>query len=137
METLTGLEAKNQLDKILKDSNKNEKYKYPSKGYFRKEEYYTAFDNTTGDCWVETFDNKSDVINWLDRKFEKPQELTVKYRVIDKRFNLVSEELDNYEKAFLYIETEYRSAFRISESFEEYFEKFIILPILKEKENES
>ncbi len=74
---LTGSEACQTIAVILASQKKdaNGDYKYNSLigavGYFRDKdargrEIYTAFDNSTGDCWVENFKTKEGAAAWCD-----------------------------------------------------------------------
>lgn len=66
MKILTGQEAKDTLEELLKFHTP-----FPEPyvaGYF-KESYidvYTAFDNTTGDCWTESFKSEAEARSWAE-----------------------------------------------------------------------
>lgn len=36
-----------------------------TKGWFKDGKTYVAFDNTTGDCWIEEFSNEKSAERWL------------------------------------------------------------------------
>lgn len=40
------------------------------KGYFLDEKKWVAFDNNSGDCWVEEFNNEEMAICWLEDLYE-------------------------------------------------------------------
>ena len=64
----TGEEAKKILEEIL--ANEKDGH-YPlhegDTGYYGEahDQYFVAFDNTTGDCWVEEFATKERAIYWI------------------------------------------------------------------------
>ena len=70
---LVGEEAKQTCEEILDHFYADQTYgvHVGSKGYFKevtvpdKKEIIVAFDNSTGDCWIEQFDNVSSAIRWL------------------------------------------------------------------------
>lgn len=69
-ETLLGKEAMDMLDKILEETELGAwEYKYKgSFGIFREDNKFIAFDNNTGDCWVEEFETLKDAIEWLNEE---------------------------------------------------------------------
>lgn len=64
----TGEEAKKILEEIL--ANEKDGH-YPlhegDTGYYGEahDQYFVAFDNTTGDCWVEEFSTEERAIHWI------------------------------------------------------------------------
>lgn len=67
--TYKGEKAKQVLNETLAMYD-NDKEQYTrntgTKGYFKNEiGTYTAFDNTTGDCWVEDFDTEKQAKNFI------------------------------------------------------------------------
>lgn len=65
-EIATGDVARRTLKSTL---NEESLLKYPvSKyafGYFRDDDKWIAFDNSTGDCWVEEFATKGQALKWI------------------------------------------------------------------------
>ena len=45
-----------------------------AEGYFIENDTYVAFDNSTGDLWVEEFDTVQEAIDWLSDKSIEPPE---------------------------------------------------------------
>lgn len=74
METIrVGLAAKSLLNKIMQETdlaNRNAKYQPLGKGVFKQkasnaESYsFIAFDNSTGDCWIESFNDINQAFSW-------------------------------------------------------------------------
>ena len=64
---LTGKEAEKTCDKILKKGcGDNFKWSKPFvKGYFKEGKQWLGFDNTTAELWIETFNLKRQVLEWL------------------------------------------------------------------------
>lgn len=71
---LVGEEAKRICEEILDHFYVDQTYgiHVGEKGYFKdytitgkKKEIIVAFDNTTGDCWIEQFESVSSAIRWL------------------------------------------------------------------------
>lgn len=50
--------------------NLQEDFKIWKKGYFKEGKQWTAFDNNTGDCFVEQFAKEEEAIAWLENYFE-------------------------------------------------------------------
>ena len=73
-EILIGEQADFICNEILSaGSDKNDKYNLHvgAKGYWKNigvdgEPLWTAFDNTTGDCFVEDFQTELEAISWLE-----------------------------------------------------------------------
>lgn len=79
MKPLTGKEAQAQLKKCLNDYEKEAPFKYPylSYGYFKETisgefagvegtlHRWTAFDNTNGHCFTESFATEQEALAWL------------------------------------------------------------------------
>ena len=64
----TGKEAQDLIGPIL-ESVKDGRYPLHEGdcGYYRNADgIYTAWDNMTGDCWVEDFKTKQAAIKWLE-----------------------------------------------------------------------
>ena len=67
---LKGKQAKEVLSKILSDANGSPYGKPYISGYFpdviesTKQNVFTAFDNTTADCWVESFPSDKEAEKW-------------------------------------------------------------------------
>ena len=71
MALYTGEEAKKIVHMILAHYNEDSK-RYPlfigCCGYFKNEDgTWSAWDNLTGDCWVEDFKTKKECIDWLNQ----------------------------------------------------------------------
>lgn len=64
---ITGKKAEITVSKIL-DSWCGSSYSEPHiAGYFRNQHNgYTAFDNTTGNCWMEDFRTQAEAIAWCE-----------------------------------------------------------------------
>ena len=68
---IDGDEAYAVLNDIL--ANMEDKtFSYPlhqeaptNRGFFREGDKYVAYDNSTGDCWVEEFKTKKEAKDWL------------------------------------------------------------------------
>ena len=73
-----GTEADNICKEILASYNEKAEVLYPAHlgdtGYFKDEKngHWVAFDNETGDCWVEEFDTSRKASMWCDGKEVKP-----------------------------------------------------------------
>ena len=63
-----GKTARDLLQKNLDDRNYNK-----CRGYFIDDNTWVAFDNTSGNCWVEEFKNEETAICWLEQFFEMSQ----------------------------------------------------------------
>ena len=64
-----GKEAQELIGPILESVDKEGRYPLNEGdcGYYKNANgIYTAWDNTTGDCWVEDFKTKQAAIKWLD-----------------------------------------------------------------------
>ncbi|MCK9450916.1 MAG: hypothetical protein M0Q90_04445 [Bacteroidales bacterium] len=61
----TGKTANTLLHQNLEDRKSN-----ICKGYFCQENRWIAFDNSTGNCWVEEFYTEEKAICWLENFFE-------------------------------------------------------------------
>ena len=73
-----GKEAEDICAEILASYTEEGQELYPAHvgdtGYFQDEKtgHWVAFDNETGDCWVEEFDTKRKASMWCDGKEVKP-----------------------------------------------------------------
>ena len=56
------------LNKNLDNRNFNK-----SKGYFFDKKMWVAYDNTTGNCWVEEFKTEGLAICWLENFYESSE----------------------------------------------------------------
>lgn len=66
----TGEESRRLVHKILASHDDNDRYPLMEGhcGYFRNADgSYSAWDNTTGDCWCEDFKNKKQCLEWLQQ----------------------------------------------------------------------
>ena len=74
MEVLQGKEAEKVLTKILDDREKetnngvvSEKYPEPFvSGYYQEDKRWVAFDNTSGDCWVEDYPSEKSAAKYAN-----------------------------------------------------------------------
>lgn len=66
---IKGEKAIQYLFLALKSDDGKGKYRHPLgeslKGYYADKKGWIAFDNTTDDCWVETFDSDLACLEWL------------------------------------------------------------------------
>lgn len=71
----TGMQAKLICNRILNEGYNEETGKYEieledtdihSTGYWKEDGTWVAFDNTTGDCWVEEFKTEAKARRWCD-----------------------------------------------------------------------
>lgn len=68
---LTNDAAREAIDQILESFNKTGKYGDGPNvaGYFHDANGFTAFDNTTGDCWTEDgFANEAAAERWINNE---------------------------------------------------------------------
>jgi hypothetical protein len=66
MKVIKGKKAKEILRQLLYYGEHKLKYTPYCKGYFKCRSCYVAFDNQTGDCWVEEFRNRLQAMIWLE-----------------------------------------------------------------------
>lgn len=52
-------------------NNKKQPFDYNLLYYQKDDNFFVALDNSTGDCWVEEFDNETQVIDWLTLDYEE------------------------------------------------------------------
>lgn len=85
---LKGKEAKEALSKILSDANGSPYGKPYKSGYFAdeivstKQKVFTAFDNTTADCWVESFPSDKEAEKWCSEA--NPNSPIIVKQLLDK-----------------------------------------------------
>ncbi len=65
----TGKQAEELVGQILDSPNDDGRYHLHEGdcGYFKNDGIWTAWDNLTGDCWVEDFKTKKECIDWLNQ----------------------------------------------------------------------
>ncbi len=74
---ITGEKAKEELKKLLTDElyQKRLDTNFIGVGYYSEKlngkEVFTAFDNTTHDCWVENFGDEENAIKYCNREEAK------------------------------------------------------------------
>lgn len=71
MESMIGEKAKQHLTLLLSEKAENKAAKQAAHaekqcGYFKNGHLWTAFDNCSGDCWVEEFPNEEAAIDWIE-----------------------------------------------------------------------
>jgi hypothetical protein len=67
-----GISAKALLDDIFNHciNTRGYPYRIGARGVFKEGNEFSAFDNTTGDCWVEEFQDINKAFSWLKGEFE-------------------------------------------------------------------
>jgi len=80
-----GRKASNILNQNL-NYNANIKVK----GYYKDENCWIAFDNYTGNCWVEEFNKEKYAIGWLNDSFEISELKEVQIIKFNKNFYLIN-----------------------------------------------
>ncbi len=65
----TGKEAKKIVHEILESIDDNGRYPYceGDSGYYKDGKVWCAWDNSSGDCWVEEFKTKKECIDWINQ----------------------------------------------------------------------
>lgn len=61
---LKGIEAKEALEQLLLDGNCTPFPKPYVTGYYKSDNVFVAFDNTTADCWTEEFSSDKEALDW-------------------------------------------------------------------------
>jgi hypothetical protein len=99
---LTGEKAKSTVSSILnRASDYGGDYPGPRvSGYYREGKGWTAFDNTTGNCWVEDFKTEKSAREFA-RKLDTPHDVIHKKDI--KRANRRKRRMYDYEITLKYI----------------------------------
>ena len=61
-------EAETLLRIILQNIDPDGKYPFHKgdAGYYKHKKVWVAFDNETGDCWVEEFKTEKEAVDWIN-----------------------------------------------------------------------
>lgn len=70
MKIYTGIDAENILHDMLNEEHHEFSSAEKCCGYYYTGYAWLAFDNTTGDCWMEEFETEEEAIRWIKREGE-------------------------------------------------------------------